>query len=221
MVPSPSANNSAFGSGSGNLDREDPEEVEQEQASGSVLRPPKPPRIIPQSTPQEEEEEVDYRGLGELFRNPQVPPIVNLNSSNMTTTNPLSKLPLKGSGKGPKFPEYVTGISVQDYIEEVEDIVSDVSDIRSDDQKKEALLRYLGSTVKRDWKALEGYEAGSTYDDFRKNILASYDHTETVSIKGLDEMLKSFRHVRVADLDRVLDLKRAMGPHKKELIEKK
>jgi hypothetical protein len=77
------------------------------------------------------------------------------------TTNPLSKLPLKGSGKGPKFPEYVTGTGVQDYIEEVEDLVSDISEIKDDKTKKEALLRYLKSDVKRTWKAIDGFETGT------------------------------------------------------------
>ena len=136
------------------------------------------------------------------------------------TSNPLSKLPLKGSGKGPKFPEDVTGISVQDYIEDVENMVADVPQINTDAMKKEALLRYLESSVKRDWKAIEGYEPDETYEDFRKNILASYDHTETVSIKGFDQMLKGYYGVKISDLDRILGLKRSMGPYKKDLIDK-
>ncbi|KIK60552.1 hypothetical protein GYMLUDRAFT_244127 [Collybiopsis luxurians FD-317 M1] len=135
------------------------------------------------------------------------------------STNPLSKLPLKGSGKGPKFPEYVTGSGVQDYIEEVEGLVSDYG-ISDDDAKKEALWRYLPIAVKRTWKAITGSESTHNYETYWKNVLASYDHTEVVSIKGLEEMLKSYRHVRVSDLDRILDLKREMGPYICGLVDK-
>ncbi|KAE9403171.1 hypothetical protein BT96DRAFT_936697 [Gymnopus androsaceus JB14] len=114
-------------------------------------------------------------------------------------TNPLAKLPLKGSGKGPKFPEYVTGQGVKDFIDDVEELVSDVPEITSESHKKEALIRYLSSEVKRTWKAIEGYD-------------------ETASIKKLDEVLKSYRHLRVGDLDRILDLKRELGPLKKGLL---
>lgn len=228
VVPSSSHRNTVVGQGNQNpsVSRSVSEEREVrdilsdqgEQSTTLFPRPPKPARNNSQSN---SEEETDSFGLVNLFQRNQIANSRAQNSSSMSNnTNPLSKLPLKGSGKGPKFPEYVTGISVQDYIEEVEDIVSDVPDISDDAQKKEALLRYLGSSVKRDWKALEGYGVGSSYAEFRQNILASYDHTETVSIKGLDEMLKGFRHVRVADLDRILDLKRAMGPYKKDLVDK-
>ncbi|KAE9405478.1 hypothetical protein BT96DRAFT_934959 [Gymnopus androsaceus JB14] len=114
-------------------------------------------------------------------------------------TNPLAKLPLKGSGKGPKFPEYVTGQSVKDFIDDVEELVSDVPEITSEAHKKEALIRYLSSEVKRTWKAIEGYD-------------------ETASIKKLDEVLKSYRHLQVGDLDCILDLKRELGPLKKGLL---
>ncbi|KIK50627.1 hypothetical protein GYMLUDRAFT_252804 [Collybiopsis luxurians FD-317 M1] len=137
------------------------------------------------------------------------------------STNPLSKLPLKGSGKGPKFPEDATGSGVQDYIEEVEELVSDNTGINTDDMKKEALLRYLPISVKRTWKALAGFENTQSYETYRKNILASYDHAEVVSVKGLNAMLKSYRHVRVSDLDRILDLNREMGPYIKSLVDTK
>jgi len=139
------------------------------------------------------------------------------NSSNMAT-NPLAKLPLKGSGKGPKFPEFVTGQGVKDFIDDVEELVSDVPEITSDAHKKEALIRYLSSEVKRTWKAIEGYDGVGSYKTFKENVLASYDHTETASIKKLDEVLKSYRHLRVGDLDRILDLKRELGPLKKGLL---
>lgn len=144
-------------------------------------------------------------------------PSQNANSSSMTT-NPLAKLPLKGSGKGPKFPEFVTGEGVKDFIDDVEELVGDVPEIKTAKEKKEALLRYVSSEVKRTWKAIEGYEDPSSYETYRDNILHSYDHTELVSIKKLDEILKPFRHLRVGDLDRILDLKRALGPFKKGLL---
>lgn len=141
-------------------------------------------------------------------------------SSQMTTNpNPLAKLPLKGSGKGPKFPESVTGQGIKDFIDDVEEMVRDVPEIRTDDQKKEALLRYLGSDVKNTWKAIDGYDGG-TYQAFKENILLSYDHTEVANIKKLDEILKKYRHLRVSDLDRILDLRRELGPLKKSLIPK-
>ena len=77
----------------------------------------------------------------------------------MSSSNPLSKLPLKGSGKGPKFPEDATGAAIKDYIDDVEDLVTDIPDINTDEMKKEALLRYLSSEVKRTWKAIEGFDA--------------------------------------------------------------
>ncbi|KAE9388822.1 hypothetical protein BT96DRAFT_947332 [Gymnopus androsaceus JB14] len=111
-------------------------------------------------------------------------------------TNPLAKLPLKGSGKGPKFPEYVTGQGVKDFIDDVEELVSDVPEITSESHKKEALIRYLSSEVKRTWKAIEGYDGAGSYKTFKEDILASYDHTETANIKKLDEVLKSYRHLK-------------------------
>ncbi|KAE9398418.1 hypothetical protein BT96DRAFT_994906 [Gymnopus androsaceus JB14] len=109
--------------------------------------------------------------------------------------NPLAKLLLKGSGKGPKFPEYVTGQCVKDFIDDVEELVSDVPEITSDAHKKEALIRYLSSEVKRTWKAIEGDDGVGSYKTFKENVLASYDHTETASIKKLDEVLKGYKHL--------------------------
>ncbi|KAF5379949.1 hypothetical protein D9757_010275 [Collybiopsis confluens] len=137
------------------------------------------------------------------------------------STSSLSKLPLRGSGKGPKFPEDANGIEVHDYIEEVEELVADVPAINTDQEKKDALLRYLPVSMKRIWRAISGYDAGDSYDKFRKNILSSYDHTEIVSVKGLKAMLKKYLHVRVTDLDRVLDLRREIGPYIKGLFDLK
>ena len=106
---------------------------------------------------QSSDSEVD---LGDFF-NLQVA----LNSSSMTNPNPLAKLPLKGSGKGPKFPEYVTGQGVKDFIDEVEELVKDVPDINDDENKKEALLRYLNSEVRRTWKAIDGYDSTTKYEN--------------------------------------------------------
>ena len=68
-------------------------------------------------------------------------------------------------------------------------------EITSDAHKKEALIRYLSSEVKRTWKGIDGYDGAGRYQGFKDNILASYDHTETASIKKLDETLKSYRHL--------------------------
>ena len=97
-----------------------------EASTSSFPRPNKPTRIVSQNSSHRRNQSIDCSGLEELFRleNSRIAHLSQLNSSIMST-NPLSKLPLKGSGKGPKFPEDATGSGIQDYIEEVEELVSD------------------------------------------------------------------------------------------------
>ncbi|KAF5369746.1 hypothetical protein D9757_011977 [Collybiopsis confluens] len=191
-----------------------------EAFTSTFPRPIKPTRIVSQNS-HLRNKSIDYSGLRELFNleNSRVSHLVPLNSS--MSTNSLSKLPLRGSGKGPKFPEDANGIEVHDFIEEVEELVADVPAINTDQEKKDALLRYLPVSMKRIWRAISGYDAGDSYDKFRKNVLSSYDHTEIVSVKGLKAMLKKYLHVRVTDLDRVLDLRREIGPYIKGLFDLK
>ena len=67
------------------------------------------------------------------------------------------------------------------YFDHLEQLLKSCN-ITDEQEKKKYLVKYMSPSVEQEWKGLDRYDSGLTYDEFKEDILDSYLETRAASM---------------------------------------
>ena len=108
------------------------------------------------------------------------------------------------------------------YSDHIEQLLKSCN-ITDEQEKKKYLVKYTSPSVEREWKGLDRYDLGFTYDEFKEDILDSYLETSDASMgvyQRLTNLNQRYWGLGINEGGRVFDYIRGFQAAGKELLGK-
>ena len=133
----------------------------------------------------------------------------------------VAELPNSSSRDAPKF-EDTNPSHLPKYLTQVEEWITKCG-ITGEQEKKDVCVKYADYTSQQQWKALENYEEGKSYQDFVEELMGTYPECRDLTmstLSGLENVCRNYRSLYPGDYSRVMEFHRRFKPLKKNLMQK-
>ena len=133
-----------------------------------------------------------------------------------------TSMPLPGTKDAPSTFTGKDPDLLERYFDHVEQLLKSCN-ITDEQEKKKYLVKYTSPSVEREWKGLDRYDSGFTYDEFKEDILDSYLETRDASMgvyQRLTDLNQRYRGLGINEGGRVFDYIRGFRATGKELLGK-
>jgi hypothetical protein len=106
------------------------------------------------------------------------------------------------------------------FVRQMEDLWRDAG-IVDDDEKKESIGKYADQESEEEWKALETYEKGNTWDEFKDELISNYPEAAAAE-RGTPARIKQLsaetKGIRLGDLAALYAFRRSFIAEAKKLV---
>ena len=131
-----------------------------------------------------------------------------------------SDMPMPFTRDAPQFRGPQDARQLPRFLETVTELLKNCN-VTDDARKKTWLGRYADAETELEWKGMETYEAGKTFEEHKKSILSSYWETKDLeegSIAKLDKLVKKNQGLTLNDQSEVFDFIRQFRALIKPLV---
>ena len=143
--------------------------------------------------------------------NSQTTEIIPLKMGNKTMITPGARDALKFSSKKPQ--------EIRRFLRQMEDLWREAG-IIDDAEKKEGLGKYADHESEEEWKALENYESGNTWEEFKNELIFNYPEAaaaEHGTPARLKQMCGEAKGIQLGDLTTLYAFQRSFLAEAKKL----
>jgi hypothetical protein len=105
------------------------------------------------------------------------------------------------------------------FLRQMEDLWKEAN-IETDEDKKESIVKYVDQEGEEEWMALETYEKGSTWEEFKNELIANYPEAaaaEPGTPARLRHLCAETKGIRLGDLTTLYAFRRAFAAEAKKL----
>jgi hypothetical protein len=105
------------------------------------------------------------------------------------------------------------------FVRQMEDLWKE-SGVEKDEEKKDSIVKYTDQDSEEEWKALGTYEKGSTWDQFKDELMENYPEAaaaERGTPARIKQLCEEIKGIRLGDLTALYSFRRAFTAEAKKL----